>query len=77
MIPKPIQIITIEDYFQIDYFTYKMDREGIYRSPQDLFWKGKTGVYYAMKKQDEVLSWHDVSILVDVSLTGRLYGRKE
>ena len=75
--PKSIGTVTVEDYVQVDYFLYKMDKEGIYTSPNDLYWKGNTDVYYSMHKKDLPLTWKEVCVIVDVSLTGRLYKKTE
>ena len=71
--PRPIQIFTVEDYVNIPYFQYKMTKQGVYASPDDLYWKGDKGTYYPLEKKDAPLEWKEVCVLVDVSLTGRLY----
>lgn len=72
--PRAIAPITVEDYVQVPYFEFKVDKEGKYRCPKDVYLKPDCSeVYYLLSQKDVVLTWSEVTVLVDVSLTGRLY----
>ena len=77
MIPRAIATINVEDYVQIDYFEYRVDKEGRYRCPQDVYLKpDNVDTYYPLAEKDAVLTWAEITTLLDTSLTGRLYRRR-